>query len=50
MGGGEDGMAWSENERRRGGLNRRVREGERLKPFNIHKWVVSGYGSKKWKN
>ena len=25
-----------------GGLNRRVREGERLNPFNIHKWVVSG--------
>ena len=26
----------------RGGLNRRVREGKRLNPFNIHKWVVSG--------
>ena len=25
-----------------GCLNRRVREGERLNPFNIHKWVVSG--------
>ena len=24
------------------GLNRRVRECERLNPFNIHKWVVSG--------
>ena len=25
-----------------GCLNRRVREGERINPFNIHKWVVSG--------
>ena len=43
MGRGEDGMKM----KGRGGLNRRVREGERLNPFNIHKWVVSGYGSKK---
>ena len=25
-----------------GGLNRTVMEGERLNPFNIYKWVVSG--------
>ena len=29
-------MAWNENERRGGG-----KEGERLNPFNIRKWVVS---------
>ena len=32
-GGGGGGGCW---------LNRRVRGGERLNPFNIHKWVVSG--------
>ena len=41
-------MAWNENERRGGGgeggvdLNRRVKEGERLNPFNIQKWETSG--------
>ena len=46
---------WDENKRKGGGgggvgLNRRVREGERLNPFNIHKWVVSGYGLKHLEN
>ena len=38
----EDGMAWNRNERRGVGLNRIVRESERLNPFKIYKWVVSG--------